>query len=258
MEILIIGDVFSKLGRKAVEENIKKIKSERKINFIICNGENISHGKGMNEGHYLWLLNEGVNVITLGNHSFNQKSIFNFIDDSKCIVRPLNYKNEMPGTGYVTVNYNGVKITVLEVLGELYIQEEVTSPFLKTKELLDNLDSDIIICDFHGEATSEKIAYGYAFDGKMNLIYGTHTHVQTSDERILPNGTAFITDVGMTGPLDGVIGVKKDIIINRFMNEGKERFTPEDDGAYQFCGLILTVNDKTFKTEKIERIRIIG
>ena len=110
MEILIIGDVFSKLGRSALERNIKRIKSERKINLIICNGENISHGRGMNEGHYLWLLNQGVNVITLGNHSWNQRSIYNIIDDAKCLVRPYNYKGDVPGTGYITINYNGTSV----------------------------------------------------------------------------------------------------------------------------------------------------
>ena len=149
MKILIVGDVFSKLGRASLERNIQRIKQEQKINFIIVNGENISHGRGMNEGHYLWLLNQGANVITMGNHTFNQRSIFNYIDDSKCLVRPYNYLDpETKGKGYVTVNYNGIKITVFQMLGQVFMNEEVHSPFLKTEELLKEINSDIIICDF--------------------------------------------------------------------------------------------------------------
>ena len=257
MKILIIGDVFSKLGRASLERNIKKIKSEEKINFIICNGENISHGKGMNEGHYLWLLNQGVNVITMGNHTFDQKSILNIIDDAKCLVRPYNYIEETPGKGYLTVNYNNIKITVIQMLGQVFMKTEVNNPFKATQELLKTIDSDIIIIDFHTESTSEKVAFGYAFDGKVTCIYGTHTHVQTSDERILEGGTAYITDVGMTGPLEGVIGVKKDIIIDRYLNESMQRFEPQDEGKSQFCGIILDIDDKTYKAKSIRRIRIV-
>lgn len=257
MEILIIGDVFSKLGRSALERNIKKIKSERKINLIICNGENITHGRGMNEGHYLWLLSQGVNIITLGNHTWNQRSIYNYIDNAKCIVRPYNYLEEHPGKGFVTINYNGIKITVFQMLGQVFMNEEVANPFEKTKELLETLNSEIIICDFHAESTSEKIAFAHAFDGRITCVYGTHTHVQTADERIFPKGTAFISDIGMTGPLDGVIGVKKEIIVDRYLNEGKMRFEPEDEGKSQFCGIILEINDTTHKVTRIDRLNVI-
>lgn len=258
MEILIIGDVFSKLGRASLETNIKRIKQNRTINFIICNAENISHGRGMNEGHYLWLLNQGVNVITLGNHAFNQKSIYNFIDDSKCIVRPYNYVEEKPGKGLITVNYNGLKITVFQMLGSVFMNDEVNNPFIETKKILESLDSDITICDFHAESTSEKVTFGYAFDGKLTCVFGTHTHVQTSDDRILPKGTAYITDVGMTGPRNSSIGVKKEIIIDRYMNDGQQHFEPEDNDDYQFSALILTVDEKKKVCTKIERIFLVN
>ena len=254
MEILIIGDVFSKLGRSSLERNIKKLRSERKINLIICNGENISHGRGMNEGHYLWLLSQGVNVITMGNHTFNQKSIDNVMNDSRLLVRPYNYIDETRGVGYVTINYNGISVTVFQMLGQVFMKEEVRSPFEATNELLEKVNSDIMICDFHAESTSEKVAYGYAFDGKLTIVFGTHTHVQTSDERILPNGTAYITDIGMTGPLNGVIGVKKEIILDRYINNGQMHFEPEDEGVSQFSAIIVTVDDKTHKATKIERL----
>ena len=256
MRILFVGDIFSKLGRASFERNVKRIKNEQKINFIIANGENISHGKGMNEGHYKWLLEQGVNVITLGNHAFQQRSIFNFIDDVNNVVRPINMVCEH-GKGVVTVNYNGIKISVFQVIGRVMMNEEDLSPFLETKKLLDELDSDIIICDIHAEATSEKIAFGYAFDGKVQAVLGTHTHVQTNDARILDGGTAYITDVGMTGPLDGVIGVEKDIIVDRYLNDGHQRFTPAETGRSQFCAVVLDIDDKTYKTKSIEALRII-
>ena len=246
MKILIVGDVYSKLGRAALEENIKKIKQEQTINFIVINGENISHGKGMNQNHYKWLMSLGANVITMGNHTWHNKQIFDYIDESKSIVRPYNYYNEYPGKGYVTVNYNGLKITVFQMIGRTFMDENDFCPFKKTEELLNE------------EATSEKIAYGLYFDGKVDIIYGTHTHVQTNDDRILPNGTAYITDVGMTGPLDGVIGTKRDIIINRFVNGARELFQPQDTGAKQFCAMIVEIDDINHKVKNIQKINIIS
>lgn len=257
MKILIVGDVYSKLGRSSLEENIKRIKQEQTINFIIVNGENISHGKGMNKNHYKWLMSLGVNVITMGNHTYNNKQIYDYIDESKTIVRPYNYKDNMPGKGYVTVNYNGLNITVFQMIGNSFMDEGNYSIFEKTDELLSNLNSDIIICDLHAEATSEKIAYGLNYDGKIDVIYGTHTHVQTSDERLLPKGTAYITDVGMTGPLDGVIGTKKEIIINRFTKGAREPFEPQDEGRKQFCAIIIEINDSTHKVTNIDRVRVV-
>lgn len=257
MNILIVGDVFSKLGRKSFESNIKQIKAEKKINFIIVNGENISHGKGMNENHYKWLMSLGVNVITLGNHAYHNKNILTFIDEAKNIVRPYNFPEESPGRGYTTINYNGIKITVFQVIGNVFMKEGNESPFTKTEELLEKVESDIYICDFHGESTSEKIAYAYNFDGKIQIIFGTHTHVPTNDARLLSNGTAYITDVGMTGSLEGVIGVKKEIIIDRYINDGKQYFEPENDGKMQFNAILVEINDKTLFPTKIDKINVI-
>ena len=258
MNILIVGDVYSKLGRKVFEECVKEIKEKTKINFLIVNGENTSHGKGLNEGHYKWYLEQGVNVITMGNHTYQNGQIFNFIDDANNIVRPANFADNAKGKGYVTINYNGLKITVMQVIGQVFMNGITISPFTKAQEILDNTDSDIYICDFHGEATSEKIAFGYAFDGKIQVIVGTHTHVQTADERILPNGSAYITDLGMTGALNGVIGVKSDIILNRYLkNETNSFFTPEDEGPAQFGALLVSIDEASKKVTKIERIHII-
>jgi len=257
VNILIVGDIFSKLGRYSLEKNLKKIKEQKKVNFIIANAENISHGKGMNEKHYKWLLSQGVNVITLGNHSFQNQNIFDFIDNVNNVVRPINYPEGARGKGYVSINYNGIVITVFQVIGNVFMEEGNNSPFLKTEELLQTIKSDIYICDFHGEATSEKIAFAHFFDGRIQLIFGTHTHVPTNDARILPKGTAYITDVGMTGALDGVIGVKKDTIIGRYLSNNKIRFEPEDQGRVQFNGVLVEINEKTLKATNIDKINVI-
>ena len=222
MNILIVGDVYSKLGRSALERNLKKIREEKTINLLIVNGENTSHGKGLNENHYKWYMNLGVSVLTLGNHSFQNRSIFKFIDEVNNLVRPYNLPEGTRGKGYCTINYNGISITVLQMMGTVFMNNDsLRSTFEATEEILNNTNSDIYICDFHGEATSEKIAYALHFDGRIQIIYGTHTHVQTSDLRMLPKGSAYITDVGMTGALNGVIGTKASIIIDRFINKSQ-------------------------------------
>jgi metallophosphoesterase (TIGR00282 family) len=257
MKILIVGDVFSKLGRASFEENVQRIRGKEKINFLIVNGENTSHGKGMNEKHYKWYLEQGVNVITLGNHAYHNKSILNYIDDVNNLIRPYNFPKGSPGKGYVTINYNNIKITVMQMIGKVFMSEENLCPFKSTFEILENVESDIYICDFHAETTSEKVAYGHAFDGKIQIIYGTHTHVQTNDARILPNGTAYITDVGMTGPLDGVIGVKKEVILDRYINNSKQRFSPQETGQKQFNAILVEINENTKKATKIDIIKMI-
>lgn len=258
MNILIVGDVYSKLGRKMLTECVKEIKEKTKIHFLIVNGENTSHGKGLNEGHYKWYLEQGVNVITMGNHTYQNGQIFNYIDEAKNLVRPANFAEGAKGEGYVTVNYNGLKITVMQVIGQVFMNGITISPFAKAQEILDNTDSDIYICDFHGEATSEKIAFGYAFDGKIQVIVGTHTHVQTDDARILEKGSAYITDLGMTGALNGVIGVRSDIILNRYLKgETNVAFSPEDNGLAQFGALLVSIDEASKKVTRVERIHII-
>jgi len=257
MKILIVGDVFSKLGRASLEENLKRIREKEKIDLVIVNGENTSHGKGMNENHYKWYLSLGVDVITLGNHAYHNKDILRFIDSANNIVRPYNFVEGSPGKGYVTIQKNNMKVTVMQMIGKVFMREESNCPFKSTMQLLESLDSDIYICDFHAETTSEKIAYALHFDGKIQVIYGTHTHVQTNDARILDNGTAYITDVGMTGALDGVIGVKKEVIIERFLNNTKLSFSPEDKGKRQFNAILVEIDDHTKKSTKIDIINVI-
>ena len=257
MRILLIGDVFSNVGRSMLQDNLKQIKDDYGINFTIINGENIAHGNGITKKYYDFLLSLGTSVVTLGNHGFSNTEIFRWINDVKNLVRPLNYGENVPGTGYVTINYNGVKITVFQVLGRTFDNTSLDCPFKVTEELLKKVDSDIYICDFHGEATSEKIAYALHFDGRVNIIVGTHTHVQTNDAMVLPKGTAYMTDLGMTGALDGVIGVEPNCIIKRFLTGLPSRHDPMETGRKQLCGLVVEINEHTHKVTHTDIIRIV-
>ena len=257
MRILLIGDVFSNVGRSMLQNNLKQIKDDYGINFTIINGENIAHGNGITKKYYDFLLSLGTSVVTLGNHGFSNTEIFRWINDVKNLVRPLNYGENVPGTGYVTINYNGVKITVFQVLGRTFDSTSLDCPFKVTEELLKKVDSDIYICDFHGEATSEKIAYALHFDGRVNIIVGTHTHVQTNDAMVLPKGTAYMTDLGMTGALDGVIGVEPNCIIKRFLTGLPSRHDPMETGRKQLCGLVVEINEHTHKVTHTDIIRIV-
>lgn len=257
MRILLIGDIFGSIGRKTVERILPQIKQEYGINFIIANGENIAHGNGITEKYYQFLLEQHVDVVTMGNHTYGNHDLFNFIENAKRLVRPYNYPSGAPGVGYVTVKYNNTTITVFQMLGRTFTNEALDCPFQKTEELLQKVKSDIYICDFHAEATSEKIAYGLHFDGRVHIIVGTHTHVQTNDARILPNGTMYMTDLGMTGSLDGVIGVEPGQIIKKFITGMPTRHIPMETGKKQFCGLIVDINETNQKVTKFDIIRMI-
>ena len=253
MKILIVGDIFSKMGRASFERNLKKLKEEHKINFVIVNGENTSHGKGLNEGHYKWYMEQGVNVITLGNHSFHNRSIYNIIDNVNNLIRPLNYNTEY-GKGYCTINYNGIKITVMQVIGRTFMNEEFSSPFVAAQEVLDNVSSDIYICDIHAETTSEKIAFGYHFDGKIQVIYGTHTHVQTTDARILPNGSAYITDVGFCGAYNSVIGMSYETSLQKLSLGLNLKHEVIKSGVGEANAIIVSIDMSSGVATSISRI----
>lgn len=259
MKILLVGDIFGISGRKMFDYAIQEIKQRESINFVVANGENIAHGKGINEKYYRFLRDRHVDVVTLGNHSFQNKGVFNFIDNEKHIIRPLNYPEGTPGKGYVTLKYNNITITVFQVLGKVFMNEseELACPFKTTEKLLSEVKSDIYICDFHAEATSEKIAYGLYFDGRVNIIVGTHTHVQTNDAHILPNGTMYMTDLGMTGALDGVIGVDPKFIQSKFIDGVPARHEPYEKGKKQFSGLIVEINEHTQKVTNYDIVHMI-
>lgn len=257
MKILLIGDIFGISGRKMITECLPELRSKYGINFIVANGENIAHGNGITQNYYKFLLENHVNVVTLGNHSFANHDIFNFIDEAKNLIRPLNMPKNVPGKGYVTIKYNQLSITIFQVMGRTFMNSALDCPFEKTEELLKNVKSDIYICDFHGEATSEKIAFALYFDGRINVVVGTHTHVQTNDAHLLPKGTIYMTDLGMTGPLDGVIGVNPEPIIKRFLTGLPVRHIPMESGRNQFNGLIVEINESTHKVTNYDIVNVV-
>ena len=249
MNILFIGDIFGEEGLSFLENNIKKIKEEYKVNLIIANAENTSYGKGLHFTHYKRLMQMGINMLTMGNHTFSNVDIRNFIDKSN-IVRPANIPTTM-GYGYRILKYNYKAICVVNLMGRTFQNSALDCPFKTMDRILNKVEADYFIVDFHGEATSEKIAFGFDFDGKVDAVLGTHTHVPTADERILPKGTLYISDVGMTGPRDGVIGNEKDKIISRFRT-GVYEPAGVEKGRMQINAVLLELGNK----KSIKRIHI--
>ncbi|RYD05399.1 hypothetical protein N752_08630 [Desulforamulus aquiferis] len=209
MRFLMIGDIVGNPGRRAIIDNLNYLRSELRVNFVIANGENAAGGHGITKDIAKQLFTAGIDVFTMGNHVWNKKEIIDYIDKEKRLLRPANYPPGTPGLGYNIYNSPcGNKIAVINISGRVFMQE-LDCPFRTISQILEEINgkAKIIVVDFHAEATSEKMAMGWFLDGKVSAICGTHTHVQTADERILPNGSAYITDIGMTGPRDSVIAL---------------------------------------------------
>lgn len=256
MKILAIGDIVGEVGVKKVKSTLKSIKEQEKIDFIIVNGENSADGMGITEKIFNDLLNIGVNVITMGNHTWGKKDIFKFIDNKQLLV-PANYNRNVPGNRYGIYECNGKKIAVINLIGRVDVNILSENPFMVIDDILEKIKGrvDIIIVDFHAEATAEKIAMGYYLDGRVNAIFGTHTHVQTADEKILENGTAYITDIGMTGAKKSVIGMNINASIKRFVTTLPERYKSAD-GEAMLNGCVFEINDEDCRTIKINRIML--
>lgn len=254
MKILAVGDIVGNVGIKELEKKLVGIKEKEKIDFIIVNGENSAEGMGITEKNFKDILSQGVNVITMGNHTWGKKDIFKFINDPR-IIRPANYPEGVVGKGYNIYNCKNKKIAVINLIGRVDINILTENPFLIVKKIIRKIKSnvDIIIVDFHAEATAEKIAMGYYLDGEITAIFGTHTHVQTADEKILPNGTAYITDIGMTGPEKSVIGMNIETSIKRFETTLPEKYKIAE-GNCIFNAVIFDIDDNTSKVTKIHRI----
>lgn len=254
MKVLFIGDVFGNPGRKAVKEMIHKLKKERQIDFCIANGENAAGGSGITYVVAQELYRAGVDGITLGNHTWSKREVTNFIDSDSNIVRPANYPSELLGKGSAILQGEKGKIGILNLMGRVYM-DSIDCPFKAADRELEYLKAfvKVVVVDMHAEATSEKHALAWHLDGRVSCVLGTHTHVQTADERILPFGTAYISDVGMTGPYDGIIGVKRDIIIEKFITHMPVRFEVAH-GPVQFNAVYMDIDEKTGKTMSIERI----
>jgi 2',3'-cyclic-nucleotide 2'-phosphodiesterase len=257
MKILFVGDVVGSIGRLMLAKHLPLVKKKYDIDFTIVNGENVTHGKGIIRKHYDELLSMGADVITLGNHYNAKGEIRDFIGDTISLIRPLNLKKSFPGVGTSVYQQSGLSIRVTNVLGQAFMNEEVLNPFDQVQEVIDKLvPTDLHIIDFHAEATGEKYAMGYAFSGKVTAVLGTHTHVQTNDARILEEKTAFISDVGMTGPRNGILGVKKEIIIGRLWRQEKHNYVLDDDGEAVMSAVVITVDDRSKLPIKIESIFI--
>ena len=235
-----------------IKEKLPYFVKKYNIDFVIANGENATHGKGLIKHHYDELIDAGVDVITLGNHFNSKNEINRYIDGADHLIRPLNLRYDFPGEGTAVFDVDGVSIRVTNLLGSVFMNEEVISPYLKSLELLEEEEPTTIhIVDFHAEATGEKLSYAYAMDGKVSAVLGTHTHVQTNDARILPNGTAFISDVGMTGFYDGVLGFDKDSVVTKIMYGEKSKFTPPEEGRGLLSAVVLDVDEMDGKCKQM-------
>lgn len=259
MKILFLGDIVGKTGRRVVKKLLEKLVEKYQVDFVIANGENTTHGKGLIEKHYYELLNSGIDCITLGNHYLSKDNLIDYIDDADALIRPLNISKRIGGEGSRLFSVNGINIRVTNILGTAFMKEEVSSPYYSLKSLIESCkDEDSIhIVDYHGEATGEKMCFGYAFDGLVSAVLGTHTHVQTNDAKILKNGTAFISDVGMCGAANGVLGFEKESVmkVTMFGEKGRFGFDDEDEGLLN-C-VVINFDDVTHKALEIIPVKML-
>ena len=255
MKILFIGDIIGEAGRKTIARQLETVVDEYRINLVIANGENAAGGFGITPKIADELFDAGINVITSGNHIWDKKEIVPYLEKERKLLRPANYPEGVPGYGYTTAYTNsGDKVVVLNLTGRVFMGN-FDCPFRYFNREFQGLkaESDIIIVDFHAEATSEKIAFGWFADGKASAIIGTHTHVQTADEQILPKGTAYITDIGMTGPSNSVIGIEKEMIIEKYLTLMPRRFEVAK-GRPVLSAAVVEINELDGKALSIERL----
>ena len=258
IKILAIGDTYGQPGRKAIELFVPAMKKEGRVDFVLCNAENSADGSGITEKIAKELFQNGCDVLTCGDHVFDRKKeIEEMIKTDARLVRPSNFPKILPGRGSTVVECKGVKIGVAHVAGQVFMRYHFSSPFLSVDEEMEKMKKDgaqIILVDMHCEATSEKWAMSWYLDGRVSAVVGTHTHIQTADERVTEKGTAAITDLGMTGPYDSVIGANKELILQRFLTQTNIRKEVAEKDV-RLCGVIITVDSLTGKATAIERIQ---
>ncbi len=253
---MLTGDVVGRPGRRAFQKYTPKLRQERQIDVVVVNGENSAGGKGITRKSLDELYHGGADIVTSGNHVWDKKDVLEFIDREPFLVRPANYPEGAPGKGSCIYPFRSKNIGVMNLSGRTFMPV-LDCPFQKAEELLRELTPvcDVLILDFHAEATSEKMAMGWYLDGRVNCIVGTHTHIQTADERILPGGTAYITDLGMVGAWNSVLGVCTDIVIDKFTKALPVRFDLAN-GPNVYSAVILEIDDVSNKTTAIERVLI--
>ena len=256
MRILAVGDIVGLNGLNKLKEILPNLKQREKIDFVIVNGENVAGGMGITEKDFKQIIYAGADVVTLGNHTWSKKDVFNILDNEK-LLRPANYPKGVIGKGYNIYTYKNKRIAVINLLGRTNMGILTENPFIEADNIIKEISDkvDYIVIDFHAEATAEKIALANYLDGRVNIIFGTHTHVQTADEYVLPKGTAYITDIGMTGPIDSVIGMDKKASIKRFVTTLPEKYKIAD-GESKFNSCLFELNDETGRIENITRINM--
>ena len=257
MRLIFIGDIFGEPGRKAVQQVLPGLVRDQKIDFVVANGENVAHGRGVTAKTLQSLLSSGVHVVTTGNHAFDQQDALNIFSSETRLLRPYNYSSASPGKGFVVVEvFSGIKIAVVNLIGRIHM-EPADCPFEAADAFIKEVkhEADILFVDMHAEATSEMRAMGWYLDGRVAAVLGSHTHVQTADEEILPKGTAYLSDAGMTGPYRSVIGMKIEPILQKMTLGLKSRFEPAD-GDVRFCAALVEIEESTGLAKKIERVQI--
>lgn len=254
----MVGDVVASPGREYIYNNLRRIKKKYSIDYCILNAENAAQTNGITVDIANNLLDAGADVLTMGNHTFSNKEIDAVLSDIPRVIRPLNYPSETVGEGYYIDDLGFVRIAVINAMGRVNM-EPLDCPFRGTERILKQIEgkADITVIDFHAEATSEKLAFGNYFDGKVNIIAGTHTHVQTVDLQILPHGTGYITDLGMTGVKDSVLGVKKEIITDMYYTRRRFRFD-KAEGDVWFSGAVFDIDERTGRINDTERLYFDG
>lgn len=256
LNVLVIGDIVGRPGRQSFAKLFPLLQKEYSVDFCIVNGENSAAGSGLTPKVVSFLLESGADVITTGDHVWKNQAVYKIIDEEPRLLRPANYPDSAPGRGYNVFKLkNGTEIAIINLIGRVFMNA-VDCPFKISTELVSKLSQQtpVIIVDMHAEATSEKIALGWHLDGKVSCIFGTHTHVQTADETILPNGTGFITDVGMTGPHKSVLGREIEPVLKRFITQVPSRFDVAENNL-KVCGAVFKVDERTGKTLSVKRIQ---
>ena len=254
MKILALGDVVGSKGLEHVKKNLWAQRERLGADMVVINGENSSDIYGMSASDAQTMLDAGADLITLGNHAFSKKDLFSLLSDSQSIIRPANYPTDAPGVGYTICDVGGWRVLCMNVSGRVYL-DPLASPFDTVDRILEREDGryDLALLDIHAEATSEKLALGRYFDGRVQVLFGTHTHVPTADEQILPHGSGYITDLGMCGPVDGILGTDADAVIHRFRTLMPTRFSVAS-GAVQAQGVIFDVDESAKKVRSVRRV----
>src|SRR4026208_1680987 len=257
MRVLILGDVMGRPARRAVRDLVPSLIDKEEIDLVVANAENAAGGMGVDLKSAKELLSAGVQVLTSGNHIWKKKEIYPFLDEQESLIRPANYPAGAPAKGWCVWQHNGLRALVINLQGRVFMPNHVEDPFRCVDVILKERggNSPVVIVDMHAEATSEKYAMGWYLDGRASLVYGTHTRVQTADERIFPAGTAYITDVGMCGPFDSVIGMEKETVIRGFITQLPRQFEVAQDNVV-LQGVIVDIDDESGKAREIRRLRV--